>query len=55
MMPVAKSLASMPIWATYFIENTHQIATEVENGVNIEVERSYLSIPRFVFKKEEDK
>lgn len=41
--------------ATYFIENTHQIATEVENGVNIEVKRSYLNIPRFLFKREEDK
>ena len=41
--------------ATYFIENTHHIATEVANGVNVQARTSFINIPAFLFKSEEDK
>lgn len=41
--------------ATYFIENTHHITTEVENGVNIQARTSFINMPEFRFKHEEDK
>lgn len=40
---------------TYFIENTHHITTEVENGVNVQARTSFINIPEFRFKHEEDK
>lgn len=40
--------------ATYFIENTHQITTEVEHGVNVEAKTSFITMPAFQFKTEED-
>lgn len=41
--------------ATYFIENTHHITTEVENGVNVQARTSFINMPEFRFKHEEDK
>lgn len=41
--------------ATYFIENTHHITTEVENGVNVQARTSIINMPAFRFKHEEDK
>lgn len=41
--------------ATYFIENTHHITTEVENGVNVQARTSFINMPAFRFKREEDK
>ena len=41
--------------ATYFIENTHQITTAVENGVNVQARTSFINMPAFRFKHEEDK
>lgn len=41
--------------AIYFIENTHHITTEVENGVNVQARTSILNMPAFRFKHEEDK
>ncbi len=41
--------------ATYFIENTHHITTEVENGVTTEARTSFINIPAFRFKPEEDR
>ena len=41
--------------ATYFIENTHHITTEVENGVNIQARTLFINMPEFRFKHEEDK
>lgn len=41
--------------ATYFIENTHHITTEVENGVNVQARTSIINMPAFRFKPEEDK
>lgn len=41
--------------ATYFIENTHQITTAVENGVNVQARTSIINMPQFHFKREEDK
>lgn len=41
--------------ATYFIENTHHITTEVENGVTTEARTSFINMPAFRFKREEDK
>lgn len=40
--------------ATYFIENTHHITTEVENGVNVQAQTSFINMPAFRFKHEED-
>ena len=41
---------------TYFVENNHQLATEVQDGVNAEVRQTFLNIPQFLFKQlEEDK
>ena len=40
---------------TYFIENTHHIATEVENGVNVQAQTSFINMPAFRFKHEEGK
>lgn len=40
--------------ATYFIENTHHITTEVENGVNVQARISIINMPAFRFKHEED-
>ena len=40
--------------ATYFIENTHHITTEVENGVNVQARTSIINMPAFRFKHEED-
>ena len=40
--------------ATYFIENTHQITTTVENGVNVQAQTSFINMPVFRFKHEED-
>lgn len=41
--------------ATYFIENTHHITTEVENGVTTEARTSFINMPAFRFKPEEDR
>lgn len=41
--------------ATYFIENTHHITTAVENGVNVQAQTSFINMPAFRFKSEEDK
>ena len=41
--------------ATYFIENTHHITTNVENGVNVQAQTSFINMPAFRFKHEEDK
>lgn len=41
--------------STYFIENTHQITTAVENGVNVQARTSFINMPAFRFKHEEDK
>ena len=42
--------------ATYFIENTHQLTTEVENGVTVEANTTFVTMPQFRFKNlEEDK
>lgn len=41
--------------ATYFIENTHYITTEVENGVTTEARTSFINMPAFRFKPEEDR
>lgn len=41
--------------ATYFIENTHHITTAVENGVNVQARTSFINMPEFRFKHEEDK
>ena len=41
--------------ATYFIENTHHITTEVENGVNVQARTSFINMPAFRFKPEEDR
>lgn len=41
--------------ATYFIENTHHITTEVENGVNVQARTLFINMPAFRFKHEEDK
>lgn len=41
--------------ATYFIENTHHITTAVENGVNVQAQTSFINMPAFRFKCEEDK
>lgn len=40
--------------ATYFIENTHHITTAVENGVNVQARTSFINMPEFQFKHEED-
>ena len=36
--------------ATYFIENTHHITTEVENGINVQARTSFINMPTFRFK-----
>lgn len=41
---------------TFFIENTHQIANQVEYGVNVQARTSILNLPQFRLKTfEEDK
>lgn len=41
--------------ATYFIENTHHITTEVENGVNVQARTSFINMPAFRFKPKKDR
>lgn len=39
---------------TYFIENNHQLASEVQDGVNAEVRQTFINIPQFLFKQSEE-
>lgn len=39
---------------TYFIENNHQLATEIQDSANLSVRQTFLNIPQFLFKQSKE-